>query len=356
MEQKNNKKVLIQISVIILIILLLCTFLSKSIYNMSLPYVEVINPAAEKLSVSSSATGEVMVDSQKICYNVPLKITEVYVKENDEVKAGDVLFEVDSKEFSINIQKKELEIQKIEDQLDEWLSYKDRAKLEDELEIAEGELELYKEQVPYEGKVCAGNNGLISTVKVNAGDLTKEGDTLAEITDEAQSMSVKFSFGQTDDVLCRVGDEVQLTYMETAWYEGKPSTEEKTVNTTVIKREYDTEKKQYFFYAEIDNSNKKFYEGQKIKVNYIISSDLYENVVPLNAISKDENRDTVVYVLQSRDGLFGEEYYVKKVKVDQLEKNNVKSAINGDDISAYIEVVVSSSRALTSGETVRVVR
>ena len=84
MEQKNNKKFLIQISVIVLIILLLCTFLSKSIYNMSLPYVEVINPAAEKLSVSSSATGEVMVDSQKICYNVPLKITEVYVKENDE--------------------------------------------------------------------------------------------------------------------------------------------------------------------------------------------------------------------------------------------------------------------------------
>ena len=72
MEQKNNKKFLIQISVIVLIILLLCTFLSKSIYNMSLPYVEVINPAAEKLSVSSSATGEVMVDSQKICYNVPL--------------------------------------------------------------------------------------------------------------------------------------------------------------------------------------------------------------------------------------------------------------------------------------------
>ena len=307
MEQKNNKKFLIQISVIVLIILLLCTFLSKSIYNMSLPYVEVINPAAEKLSVSSSATGEVMVDSQKICYNVPLKITEVYVKENDEVKAGDVLFEVDSKEFSINIQKKELEVQKIEDQLDQWLSYKDRAKLEDELEIAEGELELYKEQVPYDGNVYAENNGIISEIKVNAGDLTKEGDTLAEITDEAQSMSVKFSFGQTDDVLCRVGDEVQLTYMETAWYEGKPSTEEKTV-------------------------------------------------VPLNAISKDENRDTVVYVLPARDGLFGEEYYVKKVKVDQLEKNNVKSAINGDDISAYIEVVVSSSRALTSGETVRVVR
>lgn len=263
MEQKNNKKFLIQISVIVLIILLLCTFLSKSIYNMSLPYVEVINPAAEKLSVSSSATGEVMVDSQKICYNVPLKITEVYVKENDEVKAGDVLFEVDSKEFSINIQKKELEVQKIEDQLDQWLSYKDRAKLEDELEIAEGELELYKEQVPYDGNVYAENNGIISEIKVNSGDLTKEGDTLAEITDEAQSMSVKFSFGQTDDVLCRVGDEVQLTYMETAWYEGKPSTEEKTVNTTVIKREYDTEKKQYFFYAEIDNSNKKFMRDRK---------------------------------------------------------------------------------------------
>lgn len=356
MEQKNNKKVLIQISVIILIILLLCTFLSKSIYNMSLPYVEVINPAGEKLSVSSNATGEVMVDSHKICYNVPLKITEVYVKENDEVKSGDALFKVDSKEFEINIQKKELEIQKLEDQLSEWLSYRDRAKLEDELEIVEGELELYKEQVPYDGKVYAENNGIISEVKVNTGDLTKEGDILAAITDEAQSMSVKFSFGVTDDVLCRVGDEIQLTYMETAWYEGKPTTEEKNAQTTIVKREYDTEKKQYFFYADIDNSNKKFYEGQKIKVNYIISADLYENVVPLNAISLDENRDKVVYVLQSREGLFGEEYYVKKVKVDQLEKNNVKSAITGDDISTYSEVVVSSSRALTSGETVRVVR
>lgn len=356
MEQKNNKKVLIQISVIVLIILLLCTFLSKSIYNMSLPYVEVTNPAAEKLPVSSSADGEVMVDSQKICYNVPLKITEVFVKENDEVKAGDALFKVDSKEFDINIQKKELEIQKLEDQLSEWLSYRDRAKLEDELEIVEEELELYKEQVPYDGKVYAENNGVISEVKVNNGDLTKEGDILAEITDEAQSMSVKFSFGGTDDVLCRVGDEIQLTYKETAWYEGKPTTEEKTAQTIVAKREYDTEKKQYFFYADIDNSNKKFYEGQKIKVNYIISSDLYENVVPLNAISINENRDKVVYVLQTRDGLFGEEYYVKEVKVDQLEKNNVKSAINGDDISTYSEVVVSSSRALTSGETVRVVR
>lgn len=148
MEQKNNKKFLIQISVIVLIILLLCTFLSKSIYNMSLPYVEVINPAAEKLSVSSSATGEVMVDSQKICYNVPLKITKVYVKENDEVKSGDVLFEVDSKEFSINIQKKELEIQKIEDQLDQWLSYKDRAKLEDEWKLPKESLNCIKSRFP----------------------------------------------------------------------------------------------------------------------------------------------------------------------------------------------------------------
>lgn len=356
MEQKNNKKILIKISVIVLIILLLCTFLSKSIYNMSLPYVEVVNPVSENLPVSSVATGEVITDSQEICYNVPLKITEVYVKENDEVKAGDVLFEVDSKEFSINIQKKELEIQKLEDQLSEWLSYKDRANLEDELEIAEGELELYKEQVPYDGKVYAESDGLISAVNVSSGDSVKEGDILAEVTDEAQSMSVKFSFGATDEILCRVGDQVQLTYMETAWYEGKPVTEEKTDNTAIVKREYDTEKKQYFFYADIDNSNKKFYEGQKIKVNYIISADLYENVVPLNAISMDENRDNVVYVLQSRDGLFGEEYYVKKVKVDQLEKNNVKSAITGDDISTYSEVVVSSSRALTSGETVRVVR
>ena len=98
MEQKNNKKVLIQISVIVLIILLLCTFLSKSIYNMSLPYVEVTNPAAEKLPVSSGADGEVMVDSQKICYNVPLKITEVFVKENhSSILCGSISISLNNK-------------------------------------------------------------------------------------------------------------------------------------------------------------------------------------------------------------------------------------------------------------------
>lgn len=37
-----------------------------------------------------------------------------------------------------------------------------------------------------------------------------------------------------------------------------------------------------------------------------------------------------------------------------MAKNNVNAAITGSDISEYSKIVISSSRALTNGETVRV--
>ena len=76
----------------------------------------------------------------------------------------------------------------------------------------------------------------------------------------------------------------------------------------------------------------------------------------LNAISEDEQGNTVVFVLKQRDGLFGKEYYAERVTVDQLAKNNINAAIEGDDINSYAKIVVSSSKALTSGETVRIVQ
>lgn len=106
MKQNLNKKILIRISFIVLFLLILCTFLSKTIYNLSLPYVEAASPEWAELPISSSSEGQVVINNtQEISYNSSLKILSVNVKENDYVKKGDVLFEVDTKEFEISIKK-----------------------------------------------------------------------------------------------------------------------------------------------------------------------------------------------------------------------------------------------------------
>ena len=167
MKQNLNKKILIRISFIVLFLLILCTFLSKTIYNLSLPYVEAASPEWAELPISSSSEGQVVINNtQEISYNSSLKILSVNVKENDYVKKGDVLFEVDTKEFEISIKKMELNISQLNDSLSEWLSEKDRSKLNTELEIAEQELELYKEQVPYDGCIYAQKDGAISKISV----------------------------------------------------------------------------------------------------------------------------------------------------------------------------------------------
>lgn len=169
-------------------------------------------------------------------------------------------------------------------------------------------------------------------------------------------MSVIFSLSETDGVLCEVGDEVNLTYTNTVINNGSPTTEEKHDSSFVTKKEYDTEKGEFMFYADLPEGENSFYEGQKIKVDFIVSSDSYDNIITLNAISEDEQGNTVVFVLKQRDGLFGKEYYAERVTVDQLAKNNINAAIEGDDINSYAKIVVSSSKALTSGETVRIVQ
>ncbi len=353
MKQNLNKKILIRISFIVLFILIVCTFLSKTMHNISLPYVEAASPEWAELPISSSSEGKVVINNtQKISYHSSLKILSVNVNENDYVKKGDTLFEVDTKEFEINIKKMELNIQQINNSLSEWHSEKERQRLNTELEIAEQELELYKEQVPYDGFIYAQKDGSVSKISVVKGDVTKEDDILAEIS--GKDMSVMFSLSEAEGVLCEIGNEVNLTYTNTIISNGSPTVEEKHDVSSVIKKEYDNEKEEFMFYAALPEGDNSFYEGQKIKVDFIVSSDSYDNIITLNAISEDEQGNSVVFILKQRDGLLGKEYYVERVTVNQISKNNINAAIEGDDINSYVKIVVSSSKALTSGETVRI--
>ena len=78
MKQNLNKKILIRISFIVLFILIVCTFLSKTMHNISLPYVEAASPEWAELPISSSSEGKVVINNtQKISYHSSLKILSV---------------------------------------------------------------------------------------------------------------------------------------------------------------------------------------------------------------------------------------------------------------------------------------
>ncbi|MCM1546932.1 MAG: biotin/lipoyl-binding protein [Ruminococcus sp.] len=339
-----------------MIILILCTFFSKTLYNLTLTTVEISTPKWDELPIDLKTEGIVTIENKRdISYNVPLEITAVLAEENSTVKAGDVLFEVNSKEFEIEIQKKELEIRKLNEQLSQWHNYSEREQLNTQLEILEKEMELYKSQTPYSGEICAQSDGIISQIAVSENTFIPAGQSLAKFTEGDQSMSVQFSMNEDEGALCPVGGRVEVSYNQDELINGKMTAEEKKVNMAVTKKIYDPETLQYSFYAEITDEEIHLNEGKKVNVLYELSSQAYNNVISLNAVSVNEYGDTFVYVIRTKEGLFGKESYVEKVYVNQISHNNVNAAITGNDINEYTKIVISSSRALTNGETVRVI-
>lgn len=354
--KSQKTKILICCSSAFLIILILCTFFSKTLYNLTLTTVEISAPKWAELPIVMETEGIVTIENKHdISYNVPLEITAVLAEENSIVKSGDVLFEVNSKEFEIEIQKKELEIQKLNDQLSQWHNYSEREQLNTQLEILEKETELYKSRTPYTGEICAESDGIISQITVSEGAFISAGQSLAKFTEENQLMSVQFSMNEDMGALCPVGGRVEVAYNQNELINRKMTAEEKKVNMAITKKIYDPETRQYTFYAEITDEEIRLNEGKKVNVLYNLSSQAYNNVISLNAISINEYGDTFVYVIRTREGLFGKESYVEKVYVDQISHNNINAAITGNDISEFSKIVISSSRALTNGETVRVI-
>ena len=100
---------------------------------------------------------------------------------------------------------------------------------------------------------------------------------------------------------------------------------------------------------------KKVAKGQDISVQVMHSSGMYSLTVPLSAVF-GENQGLFVYVLRTRQGLFGEEQYVYQTPVEKIAANNLRMAVNSESLSPYDQVVTYTSAPLASGRTVKVVR
>jgi hypothetical protein len=82
---------------------------------------------------------------------------------------------------------------------------------------------------------------------------------------------------------------------------------------------------------------------------------VYDTVVPVSAIILGAYNTTHVYIIRERQGLFGPEHAVRLVQVQVIDGNNVYAALGGWNVTAFDNVVISSSRFLSSGEVVRVI-
>ncbi|MCL2814727.1 MAG: HlyD family efflux transporter periplasmic adaptor subunit [Oscillospiraceae bacterium] len=341
----NAKKILYKLTLGVLIFLIVCTFLSKSIATSIQPEVEVINPVKTDLTVSDEYTGEVIYDgAYEIIYDFPVKITNVSVKEGNTVSEGDVLAEVEAREYYLEMKRKELNILKVKNMIAQTSDNNLLAELKLQADIEEEELRIYKEKYPTDGKIYADMSGIVYSLNAQPGKTINPGVSLVGVYDNKTNAKAVFNLPEKDAEKYNIKDEVILYYEENKAQAAK--------ETAVGEKEYDAATNTYRYSAQVKSD----YLTNKQSVPLAIThrTELYDTVIPYRAIISLGANKYGVYVVKQRQGLFGLEYYSKFVEVNIIAVNNLYAAIGGWSITSYDDVVISSSTYLMPGETVRV--
>ncbi|MEN6316844.1 MAG: efflux RND transporter periplasmic adaptor subunit [Clostridiaceae bacterium] len=118
----GSKKIIIRIAAVFTVVILILTFLSKTIDSMLLPAVSCEKPQNGVLDKGITANGRLAaMDVEKLCAGGQWKIAEIPVARGNEVAAGDILAVVDSGSLAILNEKAELELTRLKNSLKNYV-------------------------------------------------------------------------------------------------------------------------------------------------------------------------------------------------------------------------------------------
>lgn len=151
----KRKQLTLKIAIGLLVFLLICTVVSQTVYRMLLPVVETVDIREGNLGSWVEETGKLTwSDQKKIIAGGNWEITEVLVKKGAIVTAGTPLFRIDERQAEIDLEKAELEILKLQNQLSEnSVSNTEQGELELQIQIAEKELEAWENDLPFSNDI-----------------------------------------------------------------------------------------------------------------------------------------------------------------------------------------------------------
>jgi len=308
------------------------------------PLVQAVSPERTEIYTSKTVTGEVQYENtQHLIYDIPLKITEVFVGSGDSVRSGDVIMEVDSRELALELKKKELTVIQLRNQNDEISQL--------QLEIAEEDVALFKAKYPTDGKIRAGFAGTIYNINAANGETIPSNIVLASIYDENSPANVIFYLSEDDAEFFDEGDSAVLHFSETLNSGSKYATNMQVKkNSSISSKQFILKDVLYKYTVPI--TNEFLYHGQRIQLQIINKSAIYDTVIPSSALHRNIEDIYYVFTIKPRDSIWGEEYYTEIVNVELIYDNGVNAAISYIPLLWKEKIVVSSSRFLVPGEIV----
>ena len=112
---EKYKKRIIRIAAVFFAVVLVCTFVSKSVYNASLPKVTVQKPRRAQLTHTASTIGVMeFTDAQEVLSGGTWKVEEVFVKPGSSVRVGTALARVNTDNYDLQLLQLEHQLSSID--------------------------------------------------------------------------------------------------------------------------------------------------------------------------------------------------------------------------------------------------
>ena len=357
-----KKNTILKISGILLTALIIFTFLSKTIYNLTLPEVSTVQVKSGLVPLDIKTDGEMRCEPLvDVTAGESWRISKVMVKNGDRVKAGDLLFTLDTRDLDIEIMSRDLDILRLQDSLDaldesmkETKTQAGRRALQRNINEITAQLALATKQkeryqYPTGGEVYAEADGIIADLAIGEGTSPSFGEVLVSIYSEGSPLTAHFSLPIKDGADFAVGDSVSVAYYTTL-DDGEVIRETKP--SRINSRELSGDGKNWEYSASV-----MLYEGVPLMDAEIsfgnIDGEKFDMVAPVSSVIS-LSRDPFVFVLNKRNGRFGDEYYVTKVDVTVQASNPFLAALDSTYLSPGMEIIVYTSMPLKDGDIVTV--
>jgi len=117
---KSRQRIIRNIGIGFVIVMIVLTYLSKTINNLLLPRVMYIEPSSGTIVKEQKVAGEIVFDDYKqLVAAGDWELVDIKVHEGDMVKKGDVLAVFDASEVQLAIERAELEIRTLDNEIEE---------------------------------------------------------------------------------------------------------------------------------------------------------------------------------------------------------------------------------------------
>ncbi|WMJ22721.1 hypothetical protein RBG61_12080 [Paludicola sp. MB14-C6] len=313
----NRRALIIKISVILVVFLLICTLISKSIYNILLPTVEIAEVRTAVLNNNYSVNGHICYqNTETISTYGSVTIAKIYVMKGQVLNEGDPIYAVDIENQLVAVKK---------------LGYSD------------------------DGIVRAKNTCKVIDVIANEGDAMSAEQAIVTVAPIDSVPCVIWEIPYQTGLGFPEKSTINLTYtVEKVDGGGNTTGEQRKLQLKTFTRELDNKKGTWIYTGKLDKAKDRVSTSVDVLVEMISPNKSYNAIVPISCLNIYAEKSADIFIISKREGLFSEETIVTKCPVSIVDKTNQLAAIESSAIVPGMKAVKYSSKPISDKMAVNI--